>query len=86
MESSEGAGLAEEQTAGEVMHLTRRERQVLRGIALGLCSKEIGVKYGISYKTVSRHRQNLMAKLNVHTIAPLVHYALNKRMVTNFYK
>ena len=86
MDYGEATGLAEEPSTWGVMHLTKREQQVLRGIALGLCSKEIGAKYDISYKTVERHRQNLMAKLNVHTIAPLVHYAFHHRMITNLYK
>jgi len=56
--------------------LTEREREVLRHIALGLTNKEIGQKLFISVKTVETHRMRIMQKLDLHTIADLVKYAM----------
>lgn len=52
--------------------LTDRELQVLRLIGEGLTNRAIGGKLGISIKTVERHRTNLMAKLDAHSIVELV--------------
>jgi two-component system response regulator NreC len=52
--------------------LTDRERQVLGLIGEGLTNRAIGSKLGISIKTVERHRTNLMAKLDVHSIVELI--------------
>lgn len=52
--------------------LTDRELQVLRLIGEGLTNRAIGSKLGISIKTVERHRTNLMAKLDAHSIVELV--------------
>ena len=61
--------------------LTPRQRDVLRLIAEGNCNKEIATHLGISIKTVEKHRQELMTRLNIHTIAGLTRYALAKGMV-----
>lgn len=61
--------------------LTPRQTEVLRLIADGNCNKEIATNMGISIKTVEKHRQELMARLNIHTIAGLTRYALAKSMV-----
>ena len=45
-------------------------------VVAGEASKTIGKKLGISPKTVDIHRANIMKKLNVHTIAELVHNRL----------
>jgi len=58
--------------------LTRREREVLELIAQGLSNKEIAAKLRISVKTVETHRTKLMEKLEIHTAAGLVRYALAK--------
>jgi two-component system response regulator NreC len=58
--------------------LTERQRQVLTLIAEGLSSAEIAERLGISAKTVARHRENIMARLNLHSRTELVKYAIRK--------
>ena len=54
-----------------------QERRVLRLIAEGKTSKEIGDLLDISYKTVQSHRTNIMNKLDIQDIASLVRYAIS---------
>lgn len=56
--------------------LSPREREVLRFIAQGLANKEIASQLGISTRTVEAHRQALMKKLGIHTVAGLTRYCL----------
>jgi DNA-binding CsgD family transcriptional regulator len=56
--------------------LTQREQQVLRLIAAGKTSREIGRLFKISPRTVDSHRGSLMVKLGIHNTAGLVRYAL----------
>jgi len=56
--------------------LTGRESEILRLIASGLTNKQIANKLFISIKTVDTHRTNIMQKLDVHTTADLVRYAI----------
>jgi len=56
--------------------LSPREREVLRFIAQGRANKEIGAELGISTRTVEAHRQALMKKLGIHTVAGLTRYCL----------
>ena len=56
--------------------LTPREREVLTLIAEGLSNAEIAGKLVIRVKTVDRHRENIMRKLNLHSRIDLVKYAL----------
>lgn len=58
--------------------LTSREREVLKLIAEGRSSREIGQLLYISHRTVERHRANIMDKLNVNRTADLIRYALAK--------
>jgi DNA-binding NarL/FixJ family response regulator len=58
--------------------LTTRERQVLKLIAEGRSSKEIGDLLFISHRTVERHRSNIMGKLNLTGTVDLIKYAINK--------
>jgi DNA-binding NarL/FixJ family response regulator len=58
--------------------LTSREREVLKLIAEGRSSREIGQLLYISHRTVERHRANIMDKLNVNKTADLIRYALGK--------
>lgn len=62
--------------AGEIDCLTERERQVLQLIAEGLSSSEIGIALGIGVRTVDSHRQNVMGKLGIRTIAELTKCAV----------
>lgn len=61
--------------------LTPRQNEVLRLIAEGNCNKQIADDLAISIKTVEKHRQELMVRLNIHTIAGLTRYALAKGLV-----
>ncbi len=58
--------------------LTPREQEVLVQIAEGLTNPEIAEKLVISVKTVDRHRENIMRKLNMHSRIDLVKYAIKK--------
>ena len=56
----------------EPYRLTRREAEVLEGIANGLTNKEIGLKLGISDRTVETHRKRVMEKLGAHRVSELM--------------
>lgn len=56
--------------------LTGREREVLHGIAQGRTNKEIATELGISHRTVETHRESLMRKLQIRTVAELTRFAL----------
>ena len=61
--------------------LTPREQEVLVLLADGDSNAEIGDKLSISPKTVSRHRENIMRKLNLHSRTELVKYAIRKGII-----
>jgi DNA-binding NarL/FixJ family response regulator len=61
--------------------LTEREREVLALIAEGQSNQEIADALVISVKTVGRHRENIMAKLNLHSRVELVRYAIEKGLI-----
>ena len=61
--------------------LTQREREVLKLIGEGNKSKEIADYLCISLHTVEKHRSNLMEKLNIHSVAALTAYAIEKGLV-----
>lgn len=58
--------------------LTGREREVLQLIAEGKATKEIASVLNVSTKTIETHRQQIMKKLNVHSIAELTKYAIRE--------
>ena len=61
--------------------LTSREAEVLQLVAEGFANKQIAAELAISIKTVEKHRQQAMNKLNIHDIAGLTRYALSKGWV-----
>jgi DNA-binding NarL/FixJ family response regulator len=61
--------------------LTQREREILRYVVKGKTSSQIAVEMKISIKTVEWHRNNIMHKLQVESIAELVRYALQHGLV-----
>lgn len=71
----------EEETGGSMEQLTPREHEVLSLLADGLSNAEIGQKLTISPKTVARHRENIMRKLNMHSRTELVKYAIRKGII-----
>ena len=62
--------------------LTARERQILQLLAEGSNAKEIGVKLGISDKTVHAFRNRVMEKLDLHSVAELTKYAIRHGLTT----
>jgi DNA-binding NarL/FixJ family response regulator len=58
--------------------LTSRERQVLQLLAEGTTTKNIASRLLVSTKTVETHRQRIMDKLNIYTIAELTKYAIRE--------
>jgi two-component system, NarL family, response regulator NreC len=62
--------------------LTPREREIVALIADGMTNQEIGEKLFISARTVDTHRTNIMQKLDIHDVASLVRYAMQKGLVT----
>jgi DNA-binding NarL/FixJ family response regulator len=62
--------------------LTIREREILQLLAEGKSNKAIAASLSISARTVETHRRNLMSKLNLHSIADVVRYALRQRITS----
>jgi two-component system response regulator NreC len=62
--------------------LTPREREVVTLIAEGFTNREIAQALTISHKTVDRHRENIMRKLNLHSRVELVKYAIERGLIT----
>jgi DNA-binding NarL/FixJ family response regulator len=75
----EKAGSAGDEKGLEV--LSDRERQVLELVAEGFTNMEIGDKLGISAKTVARHRERIMNKLNLHSSTELVKFAIRTGLI-----
>ncbi len=61
--------------------LTKREREILKLIAEGYKNKEIADYLCVSLKTVEKHRTNLMKKLDIHNVATLTAFAMEKGLV-----
>jgi DNA-binding NarL/FixJ family response regulator len=63
--------------------LTSREIEVLQLIAEGSANKQVAAELGISVKTVEKHRQTLMEKLNIHDTAGLTRFAIGTGIIEN---
>jgi len=61
--------------------LSPREAEVLQLIAEGKPNKQVAAELGVSFKTVDKHRQHLMAKLNIHDVAGLTRYAISAGII-----
>ncbi len=70
-----------EDDGSEGSPLTPREQEVLALLAEGASNQEIGVSLVISPKTVARHRENIMCKLNLHSRTELVKYAIRMGII-----
>ena len=75
--SPQRAGLSKKRSA----NLSAREAEVLQLIAEGKPNKETADELGISIKTVEKHRQHLMEKLNIHDTAGLTRYAVSAGVI-----
>ena len=82
LSEAERGVLDHESLTGSLQQLTGRERDVLAGIARGLTNKEIAAEHGISHRTVETHRESLMRKLRIHTVAGLTKFALETGVAT----
>lgn len=65
----------------DAAHLTSREMEVLQLIAEGKANKETADELHISIKTVEKHRQKVMEKLNIHDTASLTRYAISAGII-----
>ena len=65
----------------EAAQLTSREMEVLQLIAEGNANKETAAELGIGMKTVEKHREHLMAKLDIHDTAGLTRYAISTGVI-----
>jgi DNA-binding NarL/FixJ family response regulator len=63
------------------LRLTGREREVLQLLAEGHSSKRTGVALNISAKTAQTHRTNIMRKIDCHSVAGLVRYAIRNHII-----
>ena len=61
--------------------LTDREKEVLQLLAEGRSNKEVAAQLDVGVSTVETHRANLMQKLNLHSTADIVLYAMRKRLI-----
>jgi DNA-binding NarL/FixJ family response regulator len=74
--------LTESETPTPFSLLSAREREVLQLLAEGKSTREIADKLNVSGKTVETHRQHIMEKLNMHTVAELTKYAIREGLTT----
>jgi DNA-binding NarL/FixJ family response regulator len=63
--------------------LTTREMEVLQLVAEGKANKETAAELGIGLKTVEKHREHLMQKLDIHDTAGLTRYAISAGIIEN---
>jgi two-component system response regulator NreC len=75
-----GEKQAQDRVGGQFL-LSKREIQVLEMVAEGFTNHEISEKLEISPKTVARHRERIMHKLNIHSSTELVKYAIRTGLV-----
>lgn len=69
-------------TDEEVVHLTRREVEIVQKIAEDKSNYEIAEELHISVRTVETHRRNLMQKLKVKSVVALLKYAAHNNLIT----
>jgi len=62
--------------------LTEREREIVQLLAEGHSTKEIAARLHLSVKTVGTHREHLMAKVNVRSLAELTKYAIREGLTS----
>jgi DNA-binding NarL/FixJ family response regulator len=67
----------------KIAQLTSREMEVLQLIAEGKANKETAAELGIGIKTVEKHREHLMEKLDIHDTAGLTRYAISAGIIEN---
>lgn len=78
---AQGAQAAQVQAPNAADVLTAREREILAHVAEGATNREIGTRLGISTRTVEAHRDSLMRKLGIRTVAGLTRLAIEQGIV-----
>jgi two-component system nitrate/nitrite response regulator NarL len=66
----------------QLTQLSKREREVLMAVAEGMTNKEIATRLGVGVRTVETHRERIMRKLSIHTVAGLTRFAIQKGLIT----
>jgi DNA-binding NarL/FixJ family response regulator len=69
------------QFAKKTNRLSSREVEVLQLIAEGKPNKQVAAELGVSFKTVDKHRQHLMSKLDIHDVSGLTRYAIAEGII-----
>ncbi|MGH7505547.1 MAG: LuxR C-terminal-related transcriptional regulator, partial [Longimicrobiales bacterium] len=59
---------------------TPREREVLLRVANGRTARDIADELGISHRTVESHRESIMQKLGIHSIAGLTRFVVENEL------
>jgi DNA-binding NarL/FixJ family response regulator len=76
-----GSKLREAVARSRVERLTRREREVLAGVAGGLSNRLIGEKLNISPRTVEIHRANMLSKMGANHTSEAIRIAIEASLV-----
>ena len=76
MGSRSSQELEREKRKGRLDALTPREHEVMLEVATGKTSREIGEEFGISPRTVETHRERVMAKLRMGSVADLTRFVV----------
>jgi len=80
--SLEGDDTEKNKDAVDLDTLSQRERQVLELVGEGLNNHDIGKKLGLSPKTIARHRERIMKKLNMHSRTEMVKFAIRTGLIS----
>ena len=72
---------SEEKRAVALDVLSAREREVLELVGQGLSNQQMGERLGLSHKTIARHRERIMKKLNLHSRTELVKFAIRTGLI-----
>jgi len=72
--------LERERKRSRVESLTPREREVLLRVAKGLTNREVAEEFGISPRTVETHRERVMSKLRIRTVAGLTRFVVENEL------
>jgi len=67
---------------GAFSQLTPKEREIAQLLAEGVPAKQIAARLAISLKTVGTHREHIMLKLKIHSIAQLTRYAIREGLTS----
>lgn len=70
-----------EQKLKPLIHITPRQREILRLVSVGRTNREIAKSLGISVRTVEVHRFNLMRRMEVRNVAQLLRQALQLNLL-----